>query len=115
MARARGGNLCFAKEVMIKGQSDYLCISADPLCPLSTIFFISRPMLSIKSLIWNALTEKPHSFVCNGKQFGRSLTAKRLKGCGASAKKGRELFEGVSEWQKVREEARRSVRATDSL
>ena len=90
-AGARGGRSCFAKEAIIKGQSDYLCVSADPLCPLSTFFFfISRlATLSIMSLVWNTLTKKPHSFVCNRKQDGRSLTAKRLKGCGASAKTGR--------------------------
>lgn len=117
MAGARGGHLCFAKEAIIKGQSDYLCISVDPLCRLSPLFFLmSRPAtLSIMSLVWNTLTKKPHWFVCNRKQDGRSLTAKRLKGCGASAKKGRGLFEGVSEWQKVREDSRRSGRGKDPL
>ena len=91
-AGARGGRLCFAKEAIIKGQSDYLCISADPLCPLSTFFLFpasNRPAtVNIMSLVWNTLTKEPHSFVCNRKQDGRSLTAKRLNGCGASAKKG---------------------------
>lgn len=116
-AGARGGHLCFAKEAIIMGQSDYLCISADPLCPLSPFFFfISCPaILSIMSLVWNTLTKKPHWFVCNRKQDGRSLIAKRLKGCVASAKKGRGLFEGVSEWQKVREDSRHSGRGKDPL
>lgn len=43
-ARAQGGHLCFAKEAIIKGQSDYLCVSADPrvLYPLS-LFFLFPP------------------------------------------------------------------------
>lgn len=36
--RAQGGHLCFAKEAIIKGQSDYLCISADP--PVSFIHLL---------------------------------------------------------------------------
>lgn len=43
MAGARGGHLCFAKEAIIKGQSDYLCISVDPLCRLSPFFFNVPP------------------------------------------------------------------------
>lgn len=38
-AGARGGYLCFVKEAIIKGQSDYLCISADPLYSLFHFFY----------------------------------------------------------------------------
>lgn len=92
-AGARGGHFWFAKEAIIKGQSDYLCISADLLYPLSTFFYLFPTSnfpatLRIMSLVWNTLTKKPHSFDRYRKQDSRSLTAKRLKGCGASARKG---------------------------
>lgn len=57
--RARGGHLCLAKEAIIKGQSDYLCISADPLCPSSTFsFFISH--LNLVSNVENNFTGLEH-------------------------------------------------------
>lgn len=84
MPRAQGGDLCFAKEAVIMGQSDYLCVSADPLCPFPPFFFLfpsNRPAtLNIMSVVWNTLTKKPHSFVPYRKRDGRSLTAKKLKG-----------------------------------
>lgn len=83
MAGARGGHLCFAKEVMIKGQSDYLCISADPLCPLSTFFFYFPPnaeykVTDLEHINWKA------SFICLQRktvwQKPHSQKAKRLWG-----------------------------------
>lgn len=79
-AGARGGNLCFGKETMIKGQRDYSCISADPY-----VCFFSLPTQKhwvhchcLEDINWKA------SFIClehrTGWQKPRSREATKLRG-----------------------------------